>query len=161
MTTAIPSFAGRYLRGIRPVCDTYGDPVVKEKVPLHTLWSFVEASLSPRARAAVPRWTEKATFADGKREGLATWTNTKSGAEVKVVYKNDMVQSIAYHIKCKHCAVCPLVTNTYARGVLAKTKTSSCDCYSYSGDDGCGGCGGCGRCLTHIVERQWGEKSPW
>ncbi len=156
---SVPFFAWRYLKAIQPMAEkafTRGSPRA------HTLADYLDAALSKAVDRPLPIWTEEATKVAGKREGWATWTNTKSGAKVKALYKNDMVQSLVYRIKCKHCGDTMSITNTYTRGVLTRTSKSPCYCYERDMlDSSCGwGCT-CGRCLCRSVERQWGERSYW
>jgi hypothetical protein len=117
---------------------------------------------------ALTGWTEKSTRIAGKREGRATWTNTKSGVEITVVYKSDMIQSLSYYSKCEGCAENRRTTCTYTHGRRVNVNTTVCYCaveddYDYGGS-GCG-CGDCGLCLCMSAERQWdrsyGGGSYW
>jgi len=163
MPRPVPRFALRYI-----------PKELLEAKPSEEKWTLVE----PKKRRTTPKildgWTESATFVKGKREGWATWKNTKTDVEVLVDFKNNVVQSLRYYNiefeTCDRCWDALYTVVEYSNGVFSRRKTNRCaGCYEsirgeiYRGYGSvCGyGCT-CGTCLCSAAEAQWERShSSW
>jgi hypothetical protein len=76
-------------------------------------------------------WTEEAWYVNGKRNGLATWKNSKADVTIWVVFNNNIVQSIKYHKPgakvCDYCWDTYYVLAEYSKGAFVSASTK-CGC---------------------------------
>lgn len=159
MSKPLPRFALRYIPG------KFFGGVPKYKVPEKSKsseWTLVAPKdkhrLIPNVEA-LEMWTESATFAKGKREGWATWTNTKTDVSIRVEFKNDIVQSLRYYCTsgkiCSYCQDNFYTSVEYNQGRIIRSSTSNCSCgESFYGDYPNVSCGYSCTCGSS-VELQW------
>ena len=168
MFVSLPGFAVRYI----PEALFFGG-LPEEEAPEAEVFSGLTRvtpkgnkkimTVSNRNKAAKSMWTEKVAIVDGKREGPATWKNTKTGVEVQAIYKEDLVQSVAYTGRCCDCDCDTVYTSIYVRGGLTGTQ-QNCTCASEDTPEACC-CGECGSCLCRTAESSWdrsyGYRNYW
>lgn len=163
MATRAPRFARNYLGDEVYFRGLAGLGPDASKRP-ETGWTLVTAkgpkkvtTMSQLEQLAAAMWTETANREDGKREGRATWTNTRTGEVFDVLYKKDMVQTIGYREMGRRCPLCfhadLYVEKIYDRGVCIRTY-QHCSCEEEEYESHGSSCG-CGSCLCKAAERSW------
>jgi hypothetical protein len=175
MAKSVPKFAIRYIPK-----ELLGDipkykPVEKEDL---SGWTLVAPRRSkPRVQPnaeSLEAWTESVSSRKGKRQGWATWTNTKTGVKMRVEFMDDIVKSLRYYkTKSKSCSYCWdrfYVSVEYNHGsIVSSSENCSCRETFYGNSvalygDLCGMDCTCGSCECKSVERQWNrshDPHPW